>query len=405
MKSVDLNEQQIQWKDSKKYLWLLGIAMLTLPMTAIFMYELFQHELFFWYGVIQLILITPVVELLSGEDESNPPESVVQVLDKDPYYPFAVQISVYGLYVSFIYTCWYIANHDLSWISYFGLSWTAAISSGIAINTAHELGHKRSLFSRWLAKFTLAPVFYGHFFVEHNKGHHVHVSTPNDPATSRFNETFWQFLPRTVIGSIRSACEIENKRLKAKKKSFWTIENEVLHSWLLSVILWGGVVATFGFQMIPFLLIQSILGFSMLEIVNYIEHYGLERKKLPSGRYEMCQVEHSWNSNSIASNIFLYQLQRHADHHAHPGRSYQSLRHFPSSPQLPSGYGTMILVALVPPLWFKMMNPKVLAYYQLAQENEKLKLVKNDHDINQNDQGNGKQVSREEKIEYKKVSG
>jgi alkane 1-monooxygenase len=273
--------------------------------------------------------------------------------------------------MSFFGALWIVGTHALKWYDYLGFALSLGAATGVSINTAHELGHKTDRFERWLAKITLAPVAYGHFFVEHNRGHHVRVATPPDPASARYGESFWAFLPRTVSGSIASAWRLEKQRLARLGKSPWTWRNEVLHSWAMTVVLWGAMIALFGKTVLPFLLIQAVYGASLLEVVNYLEHYGLGRKQLASGRYERCQSQHSWNSNRIVTNLFLYQLQRHADHHANPTRSFQALRHFDGAPQLPSGYATMIMLAYVPPLWFRVMNPRVVAHYRgdMAQSN------------------------------------
>lgn len=214
-----------------------------------------------------------------------------------------------------------------------------------------------------MSKITLAQSFYGHFYIEHNRGHHVRVATPEDPASSRFGESFWTFLPRSVWGSLRSSWSLEKARLDRLGKKPWTIRNDVLHSWLMSVVLFGVLVAVFGLSVLPFLVLQAVFGFCLLETVNYLEHYGLKRRRLDSGRYERAAPEHSWNSDHICTNIFLYHLQRHSDHHANPTRRYQTLRSMDGAPNLPSGYASMIILAYVPPLWRKVMDPKVLAHY------------------------------------------
>ncbi len=370
-------EIQPKWNDSKKYLWLMGVLLTGVPINALILNAITDYNIFLWFGPIVILFIAPTMDLILGEDESNPPESAVKVLERDSYYIKAIYLSAIGLFVGFIASAYFISSQEISWISYLGLSLTVGTSSGVSINTAHELGHKKSVVAQWMAKLTLAPVGYGHFFVEHNRGHHVRVATHEDPATSRYGENFWSFLPRSIFGGIKSAIALENRRLKALNLPKFSLQNEVIHSWLMSLFLWGGLVAFFGIKIIPFLLIQSVFGISLLEAINYVEHYGLQREKLNSGQYEACKPIHSWNSNSLNSNIFLYQLQRHSDHHAHPTRSYQSLRHFASSPQLPAGYGTMLLLACIPPLWFKIMNPRVDAFYKnsAAQEQKTFKVV------------------------------
>ncbi|MDY7807416.1 alkane 1-monooxygenase [Burkholderia stagnalis] len=361
------------WSDGKRYLWLLGVLTITLPILSAQLALSTGLHVFWWFGPLFAFGVIPILDTLIGDDRDNPPEDVVPRLERDRYYRVIVYLATLVEYVAFFLCTWIVATHALAWYDYVGFALSLGAATGISINTAHELGHKTSRFERWLAKITLAPVAYGHFFVEHNRGHHVRVATAEDPASARYGESFWAFLPRTVIGSIRSAWNLEAARLARLGKSPWTWRNEVLHAWAMTAVVWGIAIALFGKAVIPFLLIQAAYGASLLEVVNYVEHYGLGRRKLPSGRYERCTPQHSWNSNHVVTNLFLYQLQRHADHHANPTRSYQALRHFDHAPQLPAGYATMILLAYVPPLWYRVMNPRVVAHYggDMAQSNIK----------------------------------
>jgi len=240
---------------------------------------------------------------------------------------------------------------------------TVAMVAGIAINTAHELGHKRTTHERWLSRVALAQTGYGHFFIEHNRGHHVRVATPEDPASARLGESFYAFWPRTVLGSLRSAWGLERTRLARMGRGPWTLRNDILNAWAMSVVLFGGLALAFGPVVLPYLLIQAVVGFSLLEVVNYLEHYGLLRGRREDGRYERTRPEHSWNSNNVVSNVLLYHLQRHSDHHANPVRRYQALRHVDEAPQLPTGYAGMILIAAIPPLWRRIMDRRLLAHY------------------------------------------
>jgi alkane 1-monooxygenase len=177
-------------------------------------------------------------------------------------------------------------------------------------------------------------------------------------------ESFWEFLPRTVYGSLRSATQLERQRLHRVGRPFLSPGNDILNAWAMSAVLFVALVALFGWRVAPWLAVQAVISFSLLEVVNYLEHYGLMRQKLDDGRYERCRPEHSWNSDNIASNVFLYHLQRHSDHHAHPTRRYQALRHFEDLPELPSGYASMILLAYATPLWFRKIDPMVVAHYR-----------------------------------------
>ncbi|RQZ63285.1 alkane 1-monooxygenase [Burkholderia sp. Bp9004] len=361
------------WSDGKRYLWLLGAVTITLPILSAQLALSTGLHVFWWFGPLFAFGVIPVLDTLIGDDRDNPPEAAVPHLERERYYRYIVYLATLVEYIAFFTCVWIVGTHALAWYDYVGFALSLGAATGISINTAHELGHKTNRFERWLAKVTLAPVAYGHFFVEHNRGHHVRVATADDPASARYGESFWAFLPRTVTGSIRSAWRLETARLERLGHSPWTWRNEVLHAWAMTVLVWGIAIAMAGKVVIPFLVIQAVYGASLLEVVNYVEHYGLGRRKLPSGRYERCTPQHSWNSNHVVTNLFLYQLQRHADHHANPTRSYQALRHFDDSPQLPAGYATMILFAYVPPLWFRVMNPRVVAHYggNMAQSNIK----------------------------------
>ncbi|AXK64805.1 alkane 1-monooxygenase [Burkholderia sp. IDO3] len=361
------------WSDGKRYLWLLGALTITLPILAAQLALATGLHVFWWFGPLFAFGVIPVLDTLIGDDRDNPPETVVPQLERERYYRFIVYLATLVEYVAFFTCVWIVGTHALTWYDYVGFALSLGAATGISINTAHELGHKTNRFERWLAKITLAPVAYGHFFVEHNRGHHVRVATAEDPASARYGESFWAFLPRTVTGSIRSAWRLEKARLERLGHSPWSWRNEVLHAWAMTVVVWAIAIAMAGRIVIPFLVIQAVYGASLLEVVNYVEHYGLGRRKLPNGRYERCTPQHSWNSNHVVTNLFLYQLQRHADHHANPTRSYQALRHFDDSPQLPAGYATMILFAYVPPLWYRVMNPRVVAHYggNMAQSNIK----------------------------------
>jgi alkane 1-monooxygenase len=236
--------------------------------------------------------------------------------------------------------------------------------AGIAINTAHELGHKKESHERWFARICLAQTAYGHFYIEHNRGHHVRVATPEDPASSRMGETIWGFLPRTMGGSLRSAWGLERKRFARLGRSPWTLRNDVLNAWVMTLALWGTMMALFGVELLPYLVVQAFVGIWLLESVNFLEHYGMKRQKNEKGRYERVNPSHSWNSNNIGTNVLLYHLQRHSDHHANPTRRYQALRDFPEAPVLPTGYAGMIVLTWVPAVWRRVMAPRVVAHYE-----------------------------------------
>lgn len=362
MSSVAVQDDR-PWVDRKRYLWLLGILAMTLPLQGYLLYRWTGWSVFWWFSPIFIYLILPIADALLGEDDNNPPDSAMAALAADRYYRWAVYLALPAQYLSFVWCTWMAVRGGLLWHQWLGLLLSVGFTSGLGINIAHEMGHQTSKLERWLAKIALAPVAYGHFYVEHNRGHHVRVATFEDPASARYGESFWEFLPRCVIGSFRSAWEIEKQRLARKGKGPWSLENDLIQAWLLTLALYAAMTAWLGWAALPFMILQAAYGGSLLEVVNYLEHYGLLRARRPDGTYERCQPEHSWNSNHIATNIFLYHLQRHSDHHAYPTRSYQTLRNFEGLPRLPSGYAGMIPIAYCTPLWFAIMNRKVRDHY------------------------------------------
>jgi alkane 1-monooxygenase len=352
------------WSDPKRYAWLLGLVVPTLPFLSWGLVHLTGQGVFWFYGPMLIFGIFPLLDLAIGMDASNPPDSVIKWLEQDRYYRWCTYLYIPIQYAGLVFACWMWSHGNLSTLEDIGLALTVAMVSGIAINTAHELGHKRDSLERWLSKVALAQSGYGHFFIEHNRGHHVRVATPEDPASARLGESFYRFLPRTILGSLRSAWELERVRLGRVGTTMLSPQNDILNAWGMTVVLFGALVAVFGVVVLPYLLIQAVIGFSLLEVVNYLEHYGLLRQKREDGRYERTRPEHSWNSNSAASNVLLYHLQRHSDHHANPIRRYQALRHVDEAPQLPTGYAGMIVLAIVPPLWRAVMDHRVLAHYR-----------------------------------------
>jgi alkane 1-monooxygenase len=354
----------VRWRDPKRYAWLLGLVVPTLPFITWGLVEATGIGAFWFYGPVLVFGIFPLLDLLIGMDATNPPDDVIKALEQDRYYRWCTYLYLPIQYAGLVLACWLWSSGKLSIVEDIGLATTVAMVSGVAINTAHELGHKRANSERWLSRVALAQSGYGHFFIEHNRGHHVRVATPEDPASSRLGESFYSFLPRTVLGSLRSAWELESVRLARMERSPFTPANDILTAWAMTVVLFAALTAVFGLTVLPYLLIQAVLGFCLLEVVNYLEHYGLLRQHRDDGRYERTRPEHSWNSNSSASNVLLYHLQRHSDHHANPVRRYQALRHVEEAPQLPTGYAGMIVLAVIPPVWRRVMDHRVLRHYE-----------------------------------------
>ncbi len=352
------------WRDRKRYLWLLGTVVPLFMFAGWGLVNATGLGLFWWIGPMVVYLLIPLLDVLIGDDASNAPEDVVAWLEQDRYYRWITYLFLPFQLLTLFVGLWLMTRSGgLAVVDRLGIATTLGMLNGIAINTAHELGHKKEHLERWFARIALAPCGYGHFFIEHNRGHHVRVATPDDPASSRLGESFWGFWPRTVVGSVRNGWRLETNRLRRMGKRSWTLRNDVLNAWAMTVALWAVLVVLFGVGVLPYLLLQAVLAFSLLEAVNYLEHYGLLRATLPNGRFERVTPRHSWNNNHLTTNLFLYHLQRHSDHHANPTRRYQALRHFADSPQLPAGYAAMIVLAYFPPLWRRVMDKRVLAHY------------------------------------------
>lgn len=358
--------EQSTWRDAKRYLWILGLTMPLLPFLAVGLHQLTGWGVWLWLGPIVILGIVPLIDWAAGLDPSNPPDSVIKALEQDRYYRWLTYLFLPLQYAGFALAFWYIATGDLTLINKIGLAVTVGFIGGLGINTAHELGHKKEAHERWLSKIALAQSCYGHFYIEHNRGHHVRVATPADPASSRVGESFYRFWPRTVFGSLASAWELESRRYSRRGQHPFRIGNDVINALLMTVALWAVMVVWLGPGIIPFLLIQAFIAITLLEAVNYLEHYGMLREIVGvpgKERYERVEPRHSWNSNNIATNVLLYHLQRHSDHHAHPTRRYQALRDEKGAPALPTGYASMILLALVPPMWNRVMDPRVLDHF------------------------------------------
>ncbi len=228
-----------------------------------------------------------------------------------------------------------------------------------AINVAHELGHRKTQRERTLSKLLLLPCLYMHFYLEHNFGHHKNVATPEDPATSKKNQSVYHFWITSVLKQYKNAWQIQLSILAKGNHTYFSLKNDMLWYSIFQLCYLDLCFLFFGISGLLFALAVGVLSFVFLETINYVEHYGLVRKKLPSGRYERVQTHHSWNSNHIIGRIVLYELTRHSDHHFKASKKYQILENKKESPQLPFGYPTSILLSLVPPLWFWIMNSRI----------------------------------------------
>ena len=342
-----------------------------------------QHDIFYYIGPLLAFVFVPLFDFIVGKDESNPTNLQLQSLEKERYFKILTICYVPLQFIMIGYGAYHLVNTPMNTFQTIGFILTLSLYAGIfGIPIAHELGHKNTKLERGLSQILLTSVSYAHFYIEHNKGHHVNVGTLKDPATALLNESFYMFYSRTVIGSFKSAWAIEARRLKSKGRSPLSVRNKMLW-YLVAPVLLASLYSSFGliwntefsWLVFSYFFLQSIIAFSILEVINYIEHYGLKRAELKPGQFETVNELHSWNANDRLTNAFLFHLQRHSDHHAYAQRRYQSLRHFNNSPQLPTGYAGMLLLALVPPLWFRVMNPKVKAFYNGELETDMLHVV------------------------------
>lgn len=349
----------------KKYAFLLAYFPLCLPWLGYYLGEKFALpwlQSYFTFFVVFFVL--PMFDFIFGHDAINPSRKESQVLTSDHYYHFLNLLCLPLQLISLVMGLIYFSHFESFWLQAGWIISFGIISSTIAINVAHELIHRPDKFSQWCARFLLATVCYVGFSIEHVRGHHVKVSTPDDHSSARYNQSIYHFLPITIFFNFKNAWKLENKRLKQSHKSFYSFSNQLIVGHLISLFLLFAGWFWWGIAGILFLLGQSLVAILELETVNYIEHYGLRRRLKENGRYEKVTPLHSWNANDRFSNLLLFNLQRHSDHHAHPHRPYQILRHHKQSPQLPAGYMTMMTVAWLPPLWFYIMNPRVKHFYR-----------------------------------------
>lgn len=323
--------------------------------------SLFLKGWWSFFAIAFIYILIPLVELLFTGSQKNMSKAEEEVSAQDSVYDYIL----YGLIpVQFLLVAYFlfeIGNPTLEIHEIIGMIASMGTSLGVSINIAHELGHRKNKFEKLLCKITLMGTLYMHFYIEHNRGHHNRVATEEDPASSRYGENLYFFYIRTVYNSYFSAWDLERQRLSKSNKNFWSWENEMIRFHVIQFIYVLAIFLTFGLIITIYFLCAAMVGILLLETVNYVEHYGLQRKKVGK-RYERTMPIHSWNSNHPLGRMILLELSRHSDHHYQANRKYQVLRHFDDSPQMPTGYPGMILLALFPPLWFMVMNKRVKQY-------------------------------------------
>ncbi len=353
------------WREPGRAWWLLSALYPLLPLTGVAAHGLSGSELGLALPLLIAYGLMPLADWLVGEDGANPPESALAGLQEDRFYRRLTWLAVPLHYLSLLVCAVWAGTQGLSLPGLLLLAVVAGLGSGLALNTGHELGHKRDRLEQWLARVVLALPAYGHFTVEHGQGHHRWVATPHDCASARMGENLYRFALREMPGSVVRAWRLESARLRGLGLPVFGPANTVLQSWALTLVLQGGLVLALGWLMLPFLLVHNAVAWWQLTCANYIEHYGLLRERRPDGSWEPPRPHHAWNANHRVSNRVLFHLQRHSDHHANPSRRYQALRSFPDLPSLPSGYFGMFVIAMLPPLWFRVMDPRLLALPQV----------------------------------------
>lgn len=366
--------EAVHYVDRKRWLWLLSVVYQLQVFVPMWLHATTGNELWFVLPFVVNFAAMPLLDALIGEDKNNPPEAVIMQLERDRYYRYLTWITVPLHFVTLIASAVYAGTQSLSWWAFMLLAVYTGLINGLAINTAHELGHKNSRVEKWLARLALAVPAYGHFTGEHNRGHHLSVSTPEDSASARMGESIYRFAIREIPGAFRRGWQLEHERLSNRKLPLWHYSNPILQSYLVSAALALLILMAVGWSAVPFLLLHHAAAYWQLTSANYIEHYGLLRGQKDKGRYERCQPHHSWNSNHILSNLVLFHLERHSDHHANPLRRYQSLRHFEDVPSLPNGYLGMFVAAWIPPLWFRLMDKRVMALPHVAGDIDKVNI-------------------------------
>jgi len=312
--------------------------------------------------------LLPLMELFTQGSTENLSVVEEEMVKKDARYDLILYALVPVQYSLLAFFLFRVGDGSLSMLETIGIVLSMGMACGIlGINAAHELGHRSTGYEQTMSKMLLLTSLYMHFFIEHNRGHHRHVSTDEDPASARKGEWVYAFYIRTIIGSWLSAWKLEKERLGKKGYSFWSMHNEMLRFQFIQIALLVVIAVIFDVRTMALFILAAFIGILLLETVNYIEHYGL-RRQLVNGKYERTMPSHSWNSNHPLGRLMLLELSRHSDHHYQASRKYQILRHFDDSPQMPTGYPGMIILSLFPPLWFYVMDRQIYRYKESQQE-------------------------------------
>ncbi len=302
----------------------------------------------------------PLAEIFLPTDKQNYTTEHIKNRQHNKIFDLFLYLNIPIIYGCIGYVILLITTERLATYELVGVTLSLGVILGAnGINVAHELGHRKTLYEKIFAKLLLIPSHYTHFYIEHNHGHHLHVSTPDDPSTAKYNQNLYAFWFQTITGTYKKAWQIQIKLNKNDKRPFYSLKNDMLWFTIIHICYLAIAYYLFGTLLLWVLIVAGIIGLLLLETINYIEHYGLKRKQMTSGRFERVSEKHSWNSNHIVGRIVLYELTRHSDHHYKSQKKYQILEYHDESPQLPYGYPTSMVLSIFPPLWFAIMNKRV----------------------------------------------
>ncbi len=316
--------------------------------------------------LLESFLLIPLLELLFKPDPTNIPEAEEAVRKEDWFYDLLIYLVIPVQFLCLYLFLSSVVSEQLTLWDRLGRTTAMGLMCGvIGINVAHELGHRSKKYERVMSKVLLLSSLYMHFFIEHNRGHHKHVATDSDPASSRRGESLYAFWLRSTYGSYLSAWRLEKERLQKKELRVVSFRNEMLMFQILQIAFCIIIYLWFGSLGLLHFLLAATMGFLLLETVNYIEHYGLRRKAVGNGRHERVLPAHSWNSDHVVGRVMLFELSRHSDHHYLANRKYQVLRHLTDAPQMPTGYPGMMLMSLLPPLWFRVMDRELEKFHSI----------------------------------------
>jgi len=334
------------------------LSALTVPLSAVI--GLCFKGFWLFLTPLYIFAFIPIIELILKQENSNYSEEEITIREINPIFDWLLYINLPLVFALLFWSFLEVSSYRFEIYEFIGLVLSVGIVlGGNGINVAHELGHRQASKERFIGKALLLPSLYMHFYIEHNFGHHLHAATKEDPATARFKQSVYSFWLTSTIGQYFSAWRIQKRLLDNYSLSFLSLRNDMFWYVILQSAYLTIIFMSLGLTALVFGVLAAIVGFLLLETVNYIEHYGLLRKKKESGRYERVKEMHSWNSNHVIGRIMLYELTRHSDHHFRSSKKYQTLECHESSPQLPYGYPTSMVLSLFPPLWFAIMNKRV----------------------------------------------